>query len=95
MFLDVTDYEHLSELVKEVEDVTEGQGLNLLINNAGILKKCSLDELTPEKMREVFETNTIAPLMITKVYSLPDGRSCKEGCKLTYILKYSDGTERN
>ena len=65
--LDVTDYGALPGIVEQTQRLVRGGGLNLLINNAGILGKQALDEITPEKMRECFEVNSIAPLMIAKV----------------------------
>ena len=77
--LDVTNTSQLIAIVKEVGKRLLDAGLNLLINNAAIYdlkgsayatKTSTLDEVTPEIMIKVYETNTIAPLMIAK-YFLP------------------------
>ena len=43
-------------------------GLNLLINNAGILVKPRKDESSFSTMAEVYETNTVSPLMLTEAF---------------------------
>lgn len=43
------------------------EGLNLLVNNAGVLYKASLPESTAEYMRNSFETNVVGPMNIIKV----------------------------
>ncbi|XP_057203627.1 C-factor [Triplophysa rosa] len=50
----------------EVEDVVQEDGLNCLINNAGINVVANLDAVTADKMLENFHTNSVAPLMLTK-----------------------------
>ena len=52
----------------EVEEVVGEAGLNLLINNAGLLPtNRDLVSVTPEDMRQAFEVNCVAPLFFTKV----------------------------
>ncbi|XP_010078036.1 PREDICTED: short-chain dehydrogenase/reductase family 9C member 7-like, partial [Pterocles gutturalis] len=41
-----------------------GSGLNLLINNAGIIKMKSLESETVEDMTQTYRTNTIGPLLL-------------------------------
>lgn len=67
--LDVTDYGRLEEVVEDVDQVTNGSGINLLINNSGVLRhvcKGILDVTRCDILMHV-ETNTIAPIMITQV----------------------------
>ncbi|MPC84971.1 hypothetical protein E2C01_079726 [Portunus trituberculatus] len=59
--------------MEEVKAAVGSLGLNLLVNNAGIMEKCStqtfgvpLGNVEPEMFRNVLETNTIAPLMLIK-----------------------------
>ncbi|KAK7020609.1 hypothetical protein SK128_025281 [Halocaridina rubra] len=70
---DVTDYSSLPRLVEEVRSAVGAQGLTLLINNAGILEKCSsqmfgipLEHLEIHVFKELLETNTTAPLFLIK-----------------------------
>ncbi|KAG0719353.1 Short chain dehydrogenase citE [Chionoecetes opilio] len=70
---DVVDYQSLPRVVDEVKAAVGDTGLNLLVNNAGILEKSAtqesnvpLENLEPQIFRSVLETNTIAPLMLIK-----------------------------
>ncbi len=75
--LDVTDHSTFDSIVSSVRDKVGDAGLNLLVNNAGVLpneKAASKNmasgsgELTPDKMRQAFEVNCIAPLFFTKAF---------------------------
>ena len=47
--------------------VGKEHGLNVLINNAGILPtEVPLDQLTADSMREGFEVNCLAPIFLTR-----------------------------
>jgi NAD(P)-dependent dehydrogenase (short-subunit alcohol dehydrogenase family) len=65
--LDVTDYQAVTHLADELKGVS----FDLLINNAGIYgpKGSSLDNLDIEAWRQVFETNTIAPLKLIQAFT--------------------------
>ena len=57
----------LTELVKQVSDIVQESGLNLLINNAGMhIKPESFDDVSAASMRKTFDVNTIAPIMLTQ-----------------------------
>lgn len=61
---DVTDHFHLSRLVQEAGT------LDLLVNNAGALGQSPLPHLSEaslDALREVFETNVVAPLALTQL----------------------------
>lgn len=50
------------------------KGLNCLINNAGVLKtgENSINDVTAESMRSIYEVNTVGPAMVIKVlYFMP------------------------
>lgn len=67
-FLDVTDFGSYDTVVKNVESIVQDEGLNLLLNNAGISSKYTRINLVKvEQMTSGFMTNTVAPLMLTKV----------------------------
>ena len=66
--LEVTNHAAYPDIVSQVEKVVGEEGLNLLINNAGVLPDPRGTEVTPELMRQGFEVNTIAPLFITKAF---------------------------
>jgi NADP-dependent 3-hydroxy acid dehydrogenase YdfG len=64
----VTDFESYGSVVKNVESVVQGEGLNLLFNNAGVSPKFTRINLVKvEQMTSGFMTNAVAPLMLTKV----------------------------
>ncbi len=76
--LDVTDHSAYDSLSSSVRDKVGDSGLNLLINNAGVLfgegsggeddpnRAAGKGELTPDSMRQSFEVNCIAQLFFTK-----------------------------
>ncbi|KAM8751738.1 C-signal-like [Acanthopagrus schlegelii] len=66
--LDVVNQESIEKSVEEVERLVQEEGLNCLINNAGINVVADFHTVTAEKMIENFHTNAVAPLMITKAY---------------------------
>ncbi|KAI2653567.1 Aspartate aminotransferase, mitochondrial [Labeo rohita] len=58
--------ESIESAASEVEQLVQKEGLNCLINNAGINVVANLETVTADKMLENFHTNSVAPLMITK-----------------------------
>ncbi|PNF14248.1 C-factor [Cryptotermes secundus] len=66
---DVTDFESYGNVVKSVDSVVQNEGLNVLINNAGVSSKFTrINFVKVEQMINGFMTNTIAPLMLTKAF---------------------------
>ncbi|XP_048772773.1 C-factor-like [Ostrea edulis] len=66
--LDVNEPNTLDEARKIVESKLGDKGLNLLLNNAGINHKASLDAVTPALMMDTFNTNVNGPLFTTKAF---------------------------
>ncbi len=67
--LEVTDYEAVKALARELE----GEAIDILICNAGIGggrgdTGQSLGAFDPDRMREIFEINVIAPLMMAEAF---------------------------
>lgn len=56
------------------------QGLNLLINNAGISSHATLHSLDSQEMLDVFATNVVGPLQVVKVCLDLLGFSCLGRC---------------
>uniref|UniRef100_A0A670YPW9 C-factor n=1 Tax=Pseudonaja textilis TaxID=8673 RepID=A0A670YPW9_PSETE len=62
----------------------KASGLNLLFNNAGIVKPSSLESETPENMLEVYNTNVVGPMVFLPLLrkaskeSLLKGMSCSK-----------------
>ncbi len=72
--VDITDGASVSEL----KDKLQGTGLDVLINNAGILERVTLDDLDIDSIRRQFEVNAIGPLRLTRAL-LPN---LKQGSKV-------------
>ena len=51
--------------VKDLVDRLDGKQIDVLINNAGIIERITLDDLDFESIRRQFEVNAIAPLRLT------------------------------
>ncbi|XP_034391287.1 C-factor [Cyclopterus lumpus] len=66
--LDVVNQESIDHSVEEVGQLVQEEGLNCLINNAGINVVADFQTATAEMMIENFHTNAVAPLMITKAF---------------------------
>lgn len=60
--VDLTLDEAVESLVKRLN----GKEIDVLINNAGILKRITLENLDFASIRQQFEVNAIAPLRLTK-----------------------------
>ena len=75
--LDVTSDQSVADLRRRLEGVR----LDLLINNAGILSRESLEDLDFERMRRQFEVNSLGPLRVTHALL----ENLGEGCKLALI----------
>ncbi|NXI26379.1 DHB2 dehydrogenase, partial [Sterrhoptilus dennistouni] len=75
---EVADPASIKAAAAKVEEHLGGSGLNLLINNAGILKLNTLDAETSEDMREIYTTNTIGPLLMGQTF-LPMLKKAAQG----------------
>uniref|UniRef100_A0A8C2TJS9 Estradiol 17-beta-dehydrogenase 2-like n=1 Tax=Coturnix japonica TaxID=93934 RepID=A0A8C2TJS9_COTJA len=67
----LTDPASIKAAAASVGERLKGSGLNLLINNAGIVRANKLDNETLKDMSEVYMTNTIAPLLLSQVMLSP------------------------
>ncbi|KAI1304890.1 C-factor [Halotydeus destructor] len=64
--LDVKDYASHENLVKQTAGIIGDDGLDVLINNAGIYLKVDINNGGPELMMDNFEVNVVAPFMLTR-----------------------------
>lgn len=64
--LEVRDYNKYEKIVDEVTKSVGPDGLNLLINNAGIHIKADFHDAKRDDMMEVYEVNVVAPLFLTR-----------------------------
>lgn len=67
VFADVLNPESITEAARMVEDQLNGLGLNLLINNAGVYSKVTLETVDSEEMVHAYKTNLVGPLLTAKV----------------------------
>ncbi|OXB57248.1 hypothetical protein ASZ78_016423 [Callipepla squamata] len=63
---EVTDPSSIKAAAASVGEHLKGSGLNLLINNAALLKVNTLDNETLKDMSKVYTTNTVAPLLLSQ-----------------------------
>ncbi|KAL4226006.1 hypothetical protein ACF0H5_013993 [Mactra antiquata] len=66
--LDVTNQGTIDRAEEVVKSVVKDDGLNLLINNSGIVDRSNIEETTRDKMRECYEVNAIGPLMMAQTF---------------------------
>ncbi|MEO1429546.1 MAG: SDR family oxidoreductase [Cyanobacteria bacterium J06632_19] len=59
--VDITTESSVAQLVKKLD----GKTLDVLINNAGIVERVSLDNLDFDSIRKQFEVNAVGPLRLT------------------------------
>ena len=60
--IDITSDVSVNKLVKKLE----GKTLDVLINNAGIVERVSLNNLDFDSIRRLFEVNAVGPLRLTQ-----------------------------
>jgi len=75
--VDVTDPQAVGRLAEAIGS----QPVDLLVNNAGVLSRDSLEELDLDGIRRQFEVNAIGPLLVTSTL-LP---KLREGSKVAII----------
>ena len=75
--LDVTRPETFASFFDEV--IAEAGRVDVLVNNAGVLRAGSLEDVTEEQLRLVVETNLMGPLLLSRAV-LPQMRAQESGC---------------
>ncbi|WP_420590071.1 SDR family oxidoreductase [Bacterioplanoides sp.] len=88
--IDVTNEQIGPGLQTILAELVEGK-IDLLINNAGLFKNETLDAMDADSIREQFEVNTIAPLMIAHGLAPLMG----EGSKIANITSRMGSIEDN
>ncbi|XP_056383273.1 C-factor-like [Hyla sarda] len=66
--LDATNADSVKEAVIEVEKHLNGSGLNLLINNAGVMSRINLDKVDADDMIDTFKTNVVGPMQVSQAF---------------------------
>ena len=75
--LDVTESETFDSFVRTIA-ADEGS-IDVLVNNAGVLKAGALEDLTPDDVKTVIDTNCTGPLLLARAV-LPKMRQQGSGC---------------
>ncbi|KAM4722140.1 C-signal-like [Rhinophrynus dorsalis] len=87
--LDTTDPGSVNACVMEVEKHLNGQGLDLLINNAGVLTRNTLETQTSEDMKHVYNINVVGPMLVTQAFHPLLKRSGAECSGISAIVHIS------
>lgn len=66
--LDVTDYASIDAAVDEAYRLTNGRGVDVLINNAGYGCLGPTSEITDDDMRKQFDTNVFGLMAVTRAF---------------------------
>lgn len=66
--MDTRDPSSIRTAAAKVTEQLQGAGLNLLINNAAIVKPGTLESETAEDMMEVYQTNVIGSMLVTQAF---------------------------
>jgi NAD(P)-dependent dehydrogenase (short-subunit alcohol dehydrogenase family) len=85
--VDVADDRSLAGLSEALRD----RRLDVLVNNAGVLTRESLDDLDFDRMRRQFEINSLGPLRVTKAVR----PSLARGSKIAIITSRMGSIEDN
>ncbi|MBE9125886.1 MULTISPECIES: SDR family oxidoreductase [unclassified Coleofasciculus] len=85
--IDITSDQAVADLVKRLQ----GTPIDVLINNAGIVKKNTLENLDFDSIRQQFEVNALGPLRVTQAL-LPN---LKAGSKVVIMTSRMGSIEDN
>ncbi|XP_028843235.1 uncharacterized protein LOC114794684 [Denticeps clupeoides] len=93
--IDTSDPRSVADCAKKVGPQLGKCGLNLLINNAGVMPHNTLKTITARDMQDNFNTNLLGPIMVTKEflsYLQAASKACgKAGmsCKKSAVINIS------
>ncbi|XP_067292285.1 C-signal [Pseudorasbora parva] len=80
--LDVTSDSSVDAAAQAVESIVGADGLNCLINNAAINIPTELNTVSRDAMMKTYESNTVAPLFVTKAFLPLLRRAAAEGSSM-------------
>jgi short-subunit dehydrogenase len=78
LLLDVTSPASIASAVLEVDRLTDGRGLDVLVNNAGFGVLGPTSEISESEMRRQFETNVFGLMNVTRAF-LPKMQARRSG----------------
>ena len=76
--LDVTDTASVASAVTEVDTLTDGHGLDVLVNNAGYGQMGPVEEVSDADLRRQYDTNVFGLMSVTRAF-LPKMRARGDG----------------
>ena len=85
--VDITSDSSVATLVKKLD----GKQLDILINNAGIVERVSLDNLDFDSIRRQFEVNAVGPLRLTQALL----KNLKSGSKIVMMTSRMGSIDDN
>ncbi len=85
--IDVSD----DQGVKRLVDALNGESIDILLNNAGILRSDTLDSVDFDGMVEQYKVNTIGPLRVTRALR----KNLKSGSKVGIVTSRVGSIEDN
>ncbi|CAG01124.1 unnamed protein product [Tetraodon nigroviridis] len=80
--LDTSDLSSIKECTQQAGALVGSEGLNLLVNNAGIMINTTLLDTTCEDMQKIFNTNVLGPMNMIKEF-LPFLRAAAKASKIS------------
>ena len=86
--VDVADGQSVASLVARLG----GEPIDLLVNNAGILRSESLEHLHWDRIRQQFEINTLGPLRVTAALAPSMRKGSKVGIVSSRVGSLADNT---
>jgi NAD(P)-dependent dehydrogenase (short-subunit alcohol dehydrogenase family) len=89
--IDVTNDDDVTKLAGELADVS----LDVLINNAGILRSDTIDSVDFDTMLEHYRVNTIGPLRVTRALRKNLGEGSKVGIVTSRVGSIEDNSSGN
>lgn len=78
VLLDVTSEDSIANARRQILKITDGHGLDGLVNNAGYGEAGALEEIPIARLRQQFETNVIGLVALTQAF-LPEMRKRHSG----------------
>ena len=76
--LDVTKKESIANAREQISKITQGRGIDVLVNNAGFGFLAPFEMTTDEELRSMFETNVFGLAAVTRAF-LPEMRERGRG----------------
>jgi short-subunit dehydrogenase len=78
VLLDVTNPDSVIQMQKDVLALTDGYGIDVLVNNAGYAEAGAMEEIPVDVLRKQFETNVFGLVAVTQCF-IPTMRSRRRG----------------